>query len=140
MKMFFKKTVLFALVAALGVAAMPFVGASAAGQNDPPTPQGEISNERLEQAWARQLRTYERIGKGFERNDEFIDRAQNLIDKAAANGKDVSALQAALDAFEAAVTEARPVYESASGIVNSHQGFDEKGKVIDAELAKEIVT
>jgi phage-related tail protein len=141
MKLFFKKTILVALVAALGLAAMPFTSASAAGRTDPTTPpQGEISDERLERAWARQLRTYERIGRGFERNDVFIDRAQNLIDKAAANGKDVSALQAALDAFQAAVKVAHPVYESANGIVKSHHGFDVNGKVTDPAKAKETVT
>jgi hypothetical protein len=139
MNLFFKKTMLFALVAALGLAAMPVVSASAAGQSDSIPRQSEISNEKLEQAWARQLHAYERIGKGLERNDAFIDRAQNLIDKAAEKGKDVTALQAALDAFEAAVKEARPVYESAGGIVKSHQGFDENGKVTDAAQAKETV-
>ncbi|MEO7840490.1 MAG: hypothetical protein ABIU06_14175 [Anaerolineales bacterium] len=135
----FKKTVLLALVAALatlGVASLPFGGVSAAGEYDPITPPtGEISNERLEQVWARQLRIYERMG----RTDEFVEKAQNLIDRAKENGKDVSSVQAALDAFETALTDARPIYESARGIVNSHQGFDDDGKVTDAEKARETV-
>ncbi len=149
MKLFFRKTILsmgllrlFALIAALGLAAMPFVSAFAAGNNDPttpPAPSGQISNEKLEQVWARQLHTYERIGNGFDRVDSFTENAQRLIAKAKANGKDVSAVQAALDAFEAAVKEAHPVYESAKGIINSHQGFDANGKVTDPEKAKETV-
>ena len=141
MKMLFRKTILFALVAALGVAAMPFVSASAAGDTltnayDPtPPPQGQISNERLERIWARQLRVYERMG----RTDEFVQKVQKLIDRAQENGKDVSAVQAALDAFNAALKDAQPVYESAKGIINSHQGFDSNGKVTDAEKAKETV-
>jgi hypothetical protein len=140
MKTLFKKTILIALVAALSVASLPFVSVSAAGAYDPPVPpEGQLSDERLEQIWARQLERYERIGKGFERDDAFIERVQKLIDRAKENGKDVSDVQAALDAFEAALKDAHPIYESAKGIVNSHQGFDENGKVTDAAKAQETV-
>ena len=136
MKILFRKTILFALVMVLGLAAMPFVSASAAGEYDPtPPPQGRISNERLERVWARQLRIYERMG----RTDEFIERVQKLIDRARANGKDVSAVQAALDAFKVAAKDAQPIYESIKGIINSHQGFDSNGKVTDPEKAKETI-
>jgi hypothetical protein len=102
-------------------------------------PAGDVSNEKLEQVWARQLRTFERIGRGYDRLDQFTTRAWNLIDKAEANDKDVSALQAALDAFEAAARDAHPVYESTKGLVSSHQGFDMNGKVTDPQKAKETV-
>jgi hypothetical protein len=140
MKLLFKKTILLALVAALGLASLPLVNVSAAGEYDPPTPGGkQLSNERLEQVWARQLERYERIGQRFEREDEFMAKAQKLIDRAKANGKDVLAVQAALDAFEAAVQKAHPIYESSKGIVNSHQGFDANGKVTDPAKAQETV-
>ena len=127
-KMFFKKTVLLALVAALatlGVASLPFVSVAAQGAYDPPpsATQGQISNERLERVWARQLKLYERMGK----TDELVEKVQSLIDRASANGKDVSALQAALDAFNDSIKDAHPIYESAKGIINSHQGFDDNG-------------
>jgi len=146
MKLFFKKTILStgllrlsALVAVLAMAAMPVVSVSAAGEFDPPAPDRPVSNERLERVWARQLRIYERIGNHFERADAFVERIQNLIDRAEENGKDASAVQAALDAFEAAIQEAHPIYESANGIINSHQGFDDDGKVTDPEQARETV-
>jgi len=137
MKTLFKKTILLAVVVALGLAAIPFVSASAAGANDPTLPPsaGQIRTERLERVWARQLRIYQRMG----RTDEFVERVQKLLDRAKANGKDVSAAQAALDAFKAAAKEAQPIYESIKGIVNSHQGFDSDGKVTDPEKAKETV-
>jgi hypothetical protein len=139
MKNSFKKTLLIALVVALGLASLPLVSASAMGQYDPPPPEREVSDEKLENIWARQLRMYEKIGKGFERSDAFIEKVQMLIDKAGENGKDVPAIQAALDAFEQALKDAHPIYESAKGIINSHQGFDNDGKVIDIEKAKETV-
>ena len=136
--MIFKKTILVAVIAALGVGTPSFFSVSAAGLNAPVSlaqQQRQITNERLERIWARQLRLYKRMG----RVDEFIERVQKLIERAEANGKDASAVQAALDAFAAAVKDAKPIYESMKGIVNSHQGFDENGQVTDPEKAQETV-
>ena len=124
------------LLAAYPVSTVFATGAS--DENNPPVP-GDLSNERLEKIWARELKTYERMGKMFDLNDTMLEKAQNLIDRAAENGKDVTAVQAALDAFEAAVKNAHPLYESAKGIINSHKGFDDSGKVTDTEMAKETV-
>ena len=41
--------------------------------------------------------------------------------------------------FEDALREAHPIYESAKGIINSHQGFDAAGQVTDHEKAIETV-
>ncbi len=136
MKLFFNKTILIALVAALGLASLPLVNVFAAGQKDSSTPpQTFLVNDRLELVWARQLRIYNRMG----RIDQLIERAQRLIDRAKANGKDVSAVQTALDAFETQWKAAKPTYESIKGIVNSHQGFDANGQVTDTEKAKATV-
>jgi hypothetical protein len=139
MKSIFKRTLLIALVTALTVASLPLVSVSAAGEIDPLPPQGEVSNERLERVWARQLRLYERLGNGFDKSRAFVERIQELIDRAGADGKDASTVQAALDAFEEALKNAHPVYESGKGIVNSHPGFDGNGRVTDAEKARETV-
>ncbi len=140
MKPIFKKTILFALIAALGMLFMPQANASAAGAYDPPAPPaGPISNERLERTWMRQLRIYERIGRGFSQEEAFVERVQLLIDRAEANGKDASAVQTALNAFKTALKDAHPLYESTRGIVNSHQGFDSAGKVTDPQKARETV-
>ena len=139
MKDSFKKLTLFALVAALatlGVASLPFVSVAAQGANDPtPPPAGQVSNEKLEKVWARQLKLYERMGKA----DDFVAKVQKLLDRATANGKDVSAIQSALDAFVESAKDAKPIYESAKGIINSHQGFDANGKVTDPEKAKATI-
>jgi len=136
-KILFKKTLLLALVMALGVGGLSVFGVSAAGSNDPttPPPHGEMTNERLEQIWSKQLRAYEILGK----TEEFIGKARQLTEHAAQNGKDVAAVQAALDAFADAANNAKPIYASAQSIVDAHAGFDENGKVTDAEQAKETV-
>lgn len=138
----FKKTVLIALVAALSFAALPVTSAYASSLNiptDPPTDKIQISDERIEKIWARLQKAYERQGQRFDRADEITGKIQGLIDKMEENGKDVAALQAALDAFDAALKEVHPIYESAKGIINSHKGFDADGKVTDSEQAVETV-
>jgi hypothetical protein len=137
-----KKVILSVSVAALALAAFPLTNVYAAGNYpDPSNPpeNGKLSNERLERIWARELKIYERLGKVFENGDSVFEKAQRLIDKASAYGKDVSAVQAALDAFMASVKNTRPTYEGLYGIVNSHQGFDDAGKVTDTEKAKATV-
>ena len=138
----FKKTVLIALVAVLVLTALPLTSAHATALNDPTPPpptDRQLSNERLERVWARLQRAYERQGHMLERADGMTERIQGLIDKMNENGKDTTALQTALDAFEEALKDAHPIYESAKGILNSHQGFDANGKVTDREKAIETV-
>lgn len=138
----FKKTVLFALVVALAMAALPVTSANASGLSDPgdpPADETRFSGVRLERIWARLGRVYEHQGHILDRADQMVERFQGLIDRMDENGKDTIALQAALDAFENALKEAHPIYESVKGIINSHQGFDADGKVTDREKALETV-
>lgn len=136
MKNMFNKMILAVMTAALVFAAFPVTSAYAQDENPP---KGELTTEKLEQLWARELKAYERIGKAFSDIDGVIAKSQARLDKAAENGKDVTALQSALDAFEAALKTTKPTYDSMSGLVNAHQGFDANGKVTDAELAKSTV-
>lgn len=138
----FKKTVLVALVAALALFALPVTNAYASGLSDPADPpanRARLSDTHLERLLARMGRIYERQGHRLERADVIIERVQNLVDRLEENGKDVAVLQAALDAFEEAIKDAHPTYESAIGILNSHQGFDAEGKVTDREKAVETI-
>ena len=139
---FFKKTILVALIAVLALATLPVTSAYASGLNDPTNPPADgaqLSNERLERVWARLQRVYERQGHMLDRADRMAERFQNLIDWMNENGKDTTALQAALDAFEEALKEAHPVHESAKGIIDSHQGFDADGKITNREKAIETI-
>lgn len=138
----FKKSIHLMLVAAIGLAAFSFTSVYASGLNDPDNPPADIthlSDERLKRVWVRLQRAYERQGRKLDRADQVVERIQNLIDRKNNNGKDTTVLQAALDAFENALKEAHPIYQSAKGIVNSHQGFDANGKLTDHEKALETV-
>lgn len=137
-----RKIVVGALVVALSFAALPAMSVSAAGSGDPPQPpveETQVTNERIEHAWERIQEAYERQGDRIERAGEISVRIQSVIEKMNQNGKDTSALQAALDAFEQALAEAQPLYESAGKIVSTHAGFDAQGKVTDREQAVETV-
>jgi hypothetical protein len=135
--MWFKKTWLILGIAALGFGFMPQASAQALAPSNPvttpiPTQTGGV---RLAQAWVREQAIYNKLGTFFADVDLRIPRLQQLINKAKANGRDVSALQAALDNFSGAVKQAEPIYQSTSGTVSSHPGFDANGNVTDQTQA-----
>lgn len=133
-----QKTVLLALVAILALTVLPVTHVSAQGLEQtpqPPVEQTQVSNERLERIWARFQHVYQRQEKLMNRAGEMSSRIQSWIDKMNAQGKDAAAVQAALDAFEQAVEEAKPLYTEIGAIVAAHTGFDAEGKVIDREQA-----
>ncbi len=138
----FQKFVLAVLIAALVLAAFPMTSALAAGQTDlsqPPAGEKGVSDDRLENVWDRMLNRYDRIGKMFDSDTKLADRAEQMIARLQAEGKSTTELEAALAAYEAAVKQAHPIYESCKGIINSHKGFDEEGKVTDSEFARETI-
>lgn len=139
---YFKKTALIALVAALALAALPLTNAYASvlvDPTDPPAGETQLSRECLERVWARLQHVYERQGKILERAGQMTEKIQKLIDRMNENGKDTTALQVALDGFEEALKHAHPIYESANGVINSHKGFDDDGKVTDPKEAVETI-
>jgi len=138
----FKKTILMTLFASIALAALPLSSVLASGLAEPPTPPAgsrRISDERIEQIWARLQEVYERQGQWLERADGMTERFQNLIERMNENGKDTTSLQAALDTFEEGLKDTHPIHESAKGIINSHKGFDAEGNVTDREQAIETV-
>jgi hypothetical protein len=128
-----RKGLLILMVASVGVSFAPLEVAHAQSLSESPSPS--VRGEILERIWARQQRRLDRLELFLEHAQQRIGSAQELIDRAAANGKDVAALQAALDDFAAAVKLAHPILESTKGIVSSHQGFDASGKVTDVSKA-----
>jgi uncharacterized coiled-coil protein SlyX len=132
----FKKTILATLITMLAFTALPLSSAFAQGENPP---GNEISTEKLEKAWAHQLQVYAKLGKAFEDTDAKLARAQALIDKVTARGKDASAIQAALNAFAAALERSRSLYNDLAVLVNAHAGFDANGRLTDSTQAQATV-
>jgi hypothetical protein len=134
---FFKHFALAVLVLVIGLTTLPAAGASAAGLQDETTLLA--NNMRLEQIWARVQIVYQRQGDRFAKADQFIAKAQTLIDKASQKGWDTSAVQAALDAFAAVIPAAQAAHDPGAAIIASHNGFDADGKVTDRNAAVEAV-
>lgn len=99
----------------------------------------QAADLRLELAWARLQANHARMEVLFGFSDQRTAEIQQLIDRAKANGKDVAGVQTALDNLEAAVKQAEPIFESATGDLASHQGFDGSGKVTDITSATQTV-
>jgi hypothetical protein len=133
--------VLMAAALGLGLATTSIGPARAQGVAEPPVPPvtGEAAAGRLERVWLRQQRALNRLEFMFDHAQQRLDRAQEWIDRAKENGKDVAAIQAALDELAAALEDARPVFDSAQALMASHKGFDANGNVIDADLARQTV-
>jgi hypothetical protein len=113
-----KKVLLLALLLALGLAAIPAVGASAASWNDQTNPPKQAGPARLQQAYARLVEWYNKQSGWMSQADAKVAKIEELIAKADEHGYDTSSVQAALDAFVAA-----------------HAGFDDSGNVTDQTAA-----
>ena len=132
----FKKFALGALVLAMGLAAFPVLGASAASLKDQtPPPASQPDNSRLETVWAREQTIYQREGDLLGKASGVISKIQTLIDKANAKGWDTTAVQAALNAFSSAIPAAQSAHDAGAAIISSHAGFDANGKVTDRTTA-----
>ena len=137
-----QKIITGVLIATLGLAGLPLSGAYAAAPADAPTPVAPSADKlaaRLQQAFARENTILGRIGKLYTGSDAGFTKLQNLLDKAKAHGLDVSQIQAALDAFKAALTNAKPFYTQALSTAQSHAGFDANGQVTDPQTARATV-
>jgi hypothetical protein len=133
-----------ALVAVV-LSSVMFAGAAptlAARDDVPSVVQEEIGEGRalrLEFAYLRLQHAVEDLALHLGHADEVADFVQGWVDELAADEKDVSGLQAGLDAFEAKLAEARGHYETAKAVLDEHAGFDEDGKVTDRDVARETL-
>ena len=135
-------TVIATLVIALAAVALPFKSVFAASEAATATPPASAVtdpttiNARLELAFSREKMIVSRIGQEITNYDLVTSNVQKLLDKAKSNGKDVTAIQTAFDAFKTAFVAAKPIYDHANTILASQGGFDNNGKVIDIVKAK----
>jgi hypothetical protein len=133
---FLKKSIMIALILSLGLAALPFANAHAAGSDDPATPPAaQSANQRLENLWSREQQVYQRAGELLTKAGNLIPKAQALVDKANAKVWDTTVVQAALNAFQSALQNAQAAYAPGAEIIADHTGFDTDSKVVDRQQA-----
>ena len=129
----FKKGALAFLVLAIGLAALPVTGVSAAGLNSQVNAQPD--NSRLQRIWGREQEIYQREGTRLANASNFLARVQALIDKANQKGWDTSSVQAALNALSTVIPAVQAAHAPGTTIVASHAGFDAAGIVTDRSTA-----
>ena len=129
----FKKTFLALIVLAIGLAALPGRGVSAAGLKEPAITHPD--NSRLEKVWAREQNIFQREGNRLSNAGAFFAKVQSLINKANTKGWDTSAVQAALNALTAVIPDVQAAHDPGTAIIAAHAGFDASGKVNDRTSA-----
>jgi len=142
-----KRSVLMAaLVLALGLSTLAPTSSAHAQDGQPPAPgasdeaaRGQKLDERLSKMYQRELEWLKRQQERLDHTDEMAARVEELISKANEKGLDTSALQAAVQAYQASIIEAQSAHDAAADILAAHDGFDENGKVTDRDAAVQTV-
>ena len=137
------------LAALVTVSSLAFAPAAVYAQDGGPTTQktplagaddkGEKRNVNLERAYAREQARLLTQGNHFSQAAGAASKLGQFIEKARANGRDVSGLESALSTFNTQIAAARLGYEQAKSILAAHNGFDSNGKVTDPAAAKTTV-
>jgi hypothetical protein len=122
------------IVAMLAVAS-PVLDAKAAAPQAPATPSGQ----QMELFYHRLLLASANQAKRLDFSKENAGKARQWIDTLRSQGKDVAVLDAALSAFNAGIAQAEGSHNAAAGILSSHAGFDDAGKVTDFQAARETI-
>lgn len=130
------------LVVAMTTAAFVAVPAAPAYADEGAPPAPERSRDRgarLEQVFEREKDWLGRQSDNLGKAGAASEKLSGLIEKAKANGVDVSSLEAALATFEGQIAEAEQQHEEAAAIIDAHAGFNGGGKVTDQAQALETV-
>jgi hypothetical protein len=137
----FHKFVIFALTLIVAFTIlMPAQVAFAQGE-EPPTEaeRGERVKLRLEAAYQRELKALDNQQKRLDNTGNVAAKVEDLIARARENGRDVTALEAALASYREGVAKAQAAHDEAAAILDAHAGFDGNGKVTSIPEAAQTV-
>lgn len=131
------------MITSLVVAVIPFsaVQADSPRQEDiPPVLENEGKGTAfLEKMLQREQKMNENQTNLFDKADDVIAKLESAIEKGKTNGKDVSAIEDALEEINDQIMAARAAHDKATSLLNNHTGFDDSGKVTDVELARDTI-
>ena len=119
-------------------AALP-ANAAYAAPATPPAQDPTVTHERLEQAYQREQQQLKIQQDNLDMLNIIADQVQQFITTQQGQGKDVTALQAALATFKSQITTAQASHATAANILSAHAGFDINGKVTDATQARQTI-
>ena len=110
-----------------------------AAQPSQPAPQATGGSPLLTKAFQAEQAFLARQATNLDNTTNLVAKIQDLIDRAKARSLDASALEAALSAFQARVSEARSAHDTAAEILSTHAGFNADGSVSDPAEARQTV-
>ena len=122
-----------ALLVALVAVGMSFGSASAAPAKPPGGPKAELALSRMYKAEQNRLKLQDaRLNRAV----EYATKIDSLIAKLKTKGKNTAALEQAVAAFRSGIAQARTEWQAASATLATHAGFDDAGKVSNADQAR----
>ena len=95
--------------------------------------------EALTRAYKAEQQWLNNQQQAINKADQPAAEVQQVIDKAAAAGLDVTALQNALAVFNSSMADVKAGHQTAANILAAHNGFDNDGNVIDRQAARVTV-
>ena len=101
--------------------------------------EANAAGEALTKAFKAEQRWLSNQAQAITKADQAAAEIQQLIEKASAEGLDVTLLQEALAVFNGAMAAVRAEHQRASDILAAHNGFDAEGNVIDQQPARVTV-
>jgi len=124
------------------------LAASPADDNAPPqntapvdeTNPGKTPQEQLQRLFQQEKKNHEKQKDMISKADNAGDKLTELIARAKKNGKETKSMEKSLAQFNARLGEIRLTYDQMEQVIRQHAGFDDKGKVVNAENAKKTVT
>jgi hypothetical protein len=123
-----------ALLVALIAVGMSFGSASAApAAGAGGTTKADLALSRMYKAEQQRLKLQD---ARLARVTDYTTKIDSLIAKLKAKGKDTAALEQAVAAFRTGIAQARAEWQAASATLATHTGFDNNGKVTNADQAR----
>jgi uncharacterized protein YlxW (UPF0749 family) len=112
-------------------------------QNVTPTPKFPKVDDHRDQVLKNELKR-EQTWLNTQQNhldkaNQAAAKAQELIDAAKSEGKDVAALEAGLAVFKNQISSAQSAHDVACGILSTHAGFDADGNITDRDAAHQTI-
>lgn len=96
-------------------------------------------DQALQKAYTAEQNWLGKQSTAIDKAYQAVDKVQELIDKAGAEGLDVSALQNALADFNEAMLTVEAHHQNAANALSAHAGFDEVGEVVGRASARQTV-
>jgi hypothetical protein len=113
--------------------------AAAAGPDGQERDGQEKRGARLEYALKLALMRVDALQDRIDNISGLADLAAEFIADEQEAGHDTTALEEALDAFRAGIAEAQNFHDEAAQILDEKAGFDEEGKVVEPEQARDTL-